>query len=153
MTNSEQQIAEFLAAFDPEIGALAQKLRKFLRKQTEPTMELVGDSTISVNIGYGFSPKAWDCYVAIIVYSKHINLSFPYGASLADPEGLLQGTGARIRHIRVDALKDAQAPDVIDLLADARDIALAAADPASKNKAGVTTMIKEIKGKKRRPAK
>jgi len=151
MTNSEQQIAEFLAAFDPEIGALAQQLRKFLRKQTKPTMELVGDSTISVNIGYGFSPKAWDCYVAIIVYSKHINLSFPSGATLADPKGLLQGTGARIRHIRVGTLKDAQAPDVIDLLANARDIALAAADKPTKNNAGIKTMIKKIKVKKRRP--
>jgi hypothetical protein len=114
-------------------------------------MELVGDSTISVNIGYGFTPKAWDCYVAIIVYSKHINLSFPSGASLADPKKLLQGTGARIRHIRVNTLKDAQAPDVKDLLTNARDNALAAVDSASEKKTGIETIIKAIKGKKRRP--
>ena len=77
LSDTEQQIATFLDSFNSEIASLTQQLREYLRKETKPTTELVGDSTISLNIGYGFTEKAWDCYCAIIVYSKHINISFP----------------------------------------------------------------------------
>jgi len=101
MSTTEQQIMKFLEPFNSEISSLAQQLRDHLRKETKPTIELVGDSTISVNIGYGFTEKAWDCFCAIIVYSKHINISFPSGVFLSDPQGLLQGKGKRIRHIKI----------------------------------------------------
>ena len=79
MNNTEQQIAKFLEPFNNEISSLAQRLRIHLKQETKPTIELVGDSTLSVNIGYGFTEKAWDCFCAIIVYSKHINISFLQG--------------------------------------------------------------------------
>ena len=95
MNDTEQQIREFLEPFNNEIISLALQLRDFLKQETKPTIELVGDSTISLNIGYGFTEKAWDCFYAIIFYSKHINISFPSGAFLTDPQGLLQGTGKK----------------------------------------------------------
>ena len=99
LDNAEQQIEHFILPFSREIRELAQQLRDYLKHETKPTVEIVGDSTISVNIGYGYTEKAWDCYCAIIVYSKHINISFPSGAILHDPKGFLQGTGKRIRHM------------------------------------------------------
>lgn len=95
MSPSEQQIEKFLEPFDSDLSSLAQKLRKHINKETAPTVELVGDSTISLNIGYGFTEKAWDCYCAIIIYSKHINISFPSVASLSDSKEILQGSGKR----------------------------------------------------------
>lgn len=90
MNNTEEHLAKFLDPFNNEIASLAQQLSNYLRKETKPTIELIGDSTISLNIGYGFTEKAWDCFCAIIVYSKHINISFPSGAFLSDPQGILQ---------------------------------------------------------------
>ncbi len=151
MSTPEQQIVKFLEPFDSEISSLAQKLRDYLRKETKPTIELVGDSTISVNIGYGFTEKAWDCFCAIIVYSKHINISFPSGAFLSDPHGLLQGTGKRIRHIKIRNYDDINAPAVRNLLLEARDKALALVEDNSGKEYSFKTIVKPISGIKKRP--
>jgi len=151
MPNPEQQIAKFLAPFSDEIRDLAQQLRDYLKAKTNPTIELVGDSHLSVNIGYSFTEKAWDSYCAIIVYSKHINISFPSGAKLTDPQGLLQGTGSRIRHIRISEFKDVKKPAVTKLLLEARNNALALVDEKRTDQDEVRTIVKSISGKKRRP--
>ena len=121
MNDTEQQIKKFLQPFNNEIISLAIQLRDFIKEETKPSTEVVGDSTISLNIGYGFTEKAWDCFCAIIVYSKHINISFPSGAFLSDPHGLLQGKGKKIRHIRINDLDDVKNPAVKGLLLEARN--------------------------------
>jgi hypothetical protein len=35
------------------------------------------------------------------VFKKHVNVGFYNGASLADPKSLLEGTGKRMRHVKV----------------------------------------------------
>jgi hypothetical protein len=39
------------------------------------------------------------CYLG--AYRDHVNLGFYYGAELPDPEGLMEGTGKKLRHIKV----------------------------------------------------
>lgn len=103
---------------------MAQSLRAYLKKETMPAFELVGANAKSFNIGYGFTTTAWDCYCAIIVYRKHINISFPSGASLSDPEGLLHETGVRVRHLKITQLQDMKTVAVKNLLMKARENAL-----------------------------
>jgi hypothetical protein len=53
-------------------------------------------------IGYGVGPKKMSqhfCYIA--AQREYVNLGFYYGADLPDPEGLLEGTGKKLRHIKV----------------------------------------------------
>lgn len=53
-------------------------------------------------IGYGVGPKKMSehfCYIA--AQSKYVNLGFYYGADLHDPERLLEGSGKKLRHIKV----------------------------------------------------
>ena len=151
MKDTEIQIEQYLYPFNDKLQLLAQDLRQFLKKETKPTYELVGDSTISLNIGYGFTKKAWDCYCAIIVYSKHINISFPSGAFLSDPEDLLQGKGKRIRHIKIKALDDVKKLDVRNLLMEARNKALEDVKEINEEEKPVQTIIKQISGVKKRP--
>ena len=150
-SNIELQITKFLKPFDSELSCLAQQLRDHLKKETKPTIELVGDSTISVNIGYGFTEKAWDCFCAIIVYSKHINISFPSGAFLSDPNGILKGTGKRIRHIKIKNINDINNPAVKNLLLEARDKALALVEEEGMKNYSLKTIVKPISGIKKRP--
>ena len=35
------------------------------------------------------------------VFAAHVNVGFFYGSSLSDPAGLLQGTGRRMRHVKL----------------------------------------------------
>ena len=93
VNNPEKDLAELLAPYSEEIRCFAEALRDFLKTETQPAYELVGKSGTAVNIGYGFTTSGWDCFCAIIVYRKHINISFPSGASLDDPEGGLHGEG------------------------------------------------------------
>ncbi len=39
-------------------------------------------------------------FVYITGFSKHANLGFLGGASLNDPDGVLEGTGAAMRHVK-----------------------------------------------------
>ena len=151
MIDTEQQIKKFLEPFNNEIISLAIQLRDFIKEETKPSTELVGDSTISLNIGYGFTEKAWDCFCAIIVYSKHINLSFPSGAFLSDPQGLLQGTGKKIRHIRISNLSDVKAPAVKGLLLEARNRSIDLLSESTIERDNTRTIIKPISGNKKRP--
>ena len=34
-------------------------------------------------------------------FRAHVNIGYFYGAALADPAGLLQGTGKRMRHVKL----------------------------------------------------
>ena len=45
-------------------------------------------------------------------FKAHANVGFFYGAMLADPAGLLEGEGKRMRHVK---LRPGQAPDVAAL--------------------------------------
>lgn len=147
----ETLIDNFLMPFPKNLTDLAQGLRKYLKTLTQPAYESVGDSTISVNIGYGYTEKAWDCFCAIIVYSKHMNISFPSGADLNDPDNLLVGTGKRVRHIRIEKLEDIKSTGLTKLLLEARNNALLLTDKPLDKSVEVKTIIKPIKGVKKRP--
>ncbi len=58
-------------------------------------------------IGYGVGPKKMSehfCYIG--AQKDYVNLGFYYGADLPDPEDLLEGTGKKLRHIK---LRDVEA--------------------------------------------
>ena len=122
--DAEALIAEGLASRPEGLRAFTQALREFLKQETHPAYELGATSTQSFNLGYGFTPKAWDCYCAIIVYRSHLNLSFPSGAQLDDPDQLLQGSGSRIRHLKIRNLDDLRNPPARSLLQAAREHSL-----------------------------
>ena len=48
--------------------------------------------------------------------SAWVNLGFYQGVDLADPEGLLEGTGAKMRHVKIRSLDAAQLPEVRALI-------------------------------------
>jgi hypothetical protein len=67
--------------------------------------------------GYGVGPKKMSeqfCYIA--VFKDRINLGFYYGAELPDPEGLLEGTGELLRHVKISALEQLEDPALRRLL-------------------------------------
>lgn len=44
--------------------------------------------------------------------SDHVNLGFMKGADMTDPDGLLEGTGKRMRHIKVRNSADLESPEI-----------------------------------------
>lgn len=140
MDSAEEKITELLSPYRREIRDFAQALRVLLKAETEPAFELAGVSAQSFNLGYSFTTTSWDSYCAIIVYRNHINLSFPSGAELLDPEGLLHGTGKRVRHLKLESLEDLEIPAARDLLLQARNHAFTKAGEPEWEQ--ITTVIK-----------
>ena len=50
---------------------------------------------------------------------KHLNLGFFYGAHLADPDNLLEGSGKDLRHLKIRSAADLEKPAVRRLIEDA----------------------------------
>lgn len=68
-------------------------------------------------VGYGIGPKKMSehfCYLA--PQKNHVNLGFMYGANLPDPEGLLEGTGNLMRHVKIKTREDVERPAIRNLI-------------------------------------
>jgi hypothetical protein len=148
-------LIKFLKPYDPEIQDLALKLRALVLEEMAPCYENIYDAYNAVAIGYGMSDRLRDGIFHIAVYSKHVNLGFNDGATLADPKGLLQGAGSRIRHLTIRTSVDLKRPEIRSYIRRARKVALADArklgGPKSPEPEGVISTVKAIYPKKRRP--
>ncbi|HEY6619515.1 MAG TPA: DUF1801 domain-containing protein [Steroidobacteraceae bacterium] len=52
-------------------------------------------------------------------FKSHVNVGFFYGASLKDPAGLLEGSGKRMRHVKLKPGAELNAAALRDLIDDA----------------------------------
>ena len=78
----------------PELGALARTWFERMRECGGDVRELMHDGCPTACV-----EDAAFGYVG--VYRAHVNVGFFRGAELADPKGLLEGTGRRMRHVKV----------------------------------------------------
>ena len=74
-------------------------------------------------IGFAPSEHASEGIFSIALYPKHINFFFLQGAKLPDPDGLLQGEGSVVRHIRLEDEKTLDLPEVKAMMATAMKMA------------------------------
>jgi hypothetical protein len=111
----DAQLDELLSGSSPEMTAVARELRAVVA-------EALPDGTEQVDFGnrllaIGRSMKMRDLLFAIIPHSAHVNLQLADGIDLPNPGGLIEGTGKRIRHIKVrsvDAARSAPVRAAID---------------------------------------
>ena len=48
--------------------------------------------------------------IGLIPHTAHVNVQLADGALLADPDGIVEGTGKRIRHVKCRSLDDVARP-------------------------------------------
>ena len=130
------------------------QLRALLLDEMAPCYENIYDAYSAVAIGYGTSEKLGDGIFHIAVYAKGANLGFNDGATLADPKGILEGSGNRIRHIKIRKPEDLERPELRAYIRRAKTKALAAARKLGERHpppVHVVSTVKAIYPKKRRP--
>jgi Domain of unknown function (DU1801) len=110
------QLRAFLAAFDPSITTLFLATRAAVLAAAPHANELIYDAYNAVSAAYSFSDRLREAFCHVAGYAKYVNLGFNRGAELADPTGVLVGTGAKIRHVRIAAVADLRAPALQALL-------------------------------------
>jgi hypothetical protein len=142
---TETRLAAFIDRFEPAHAALIRACRATLRAQLPTAMELVYDNYNFFVIGYCSTPRASDCIVSIAAAANGVGLSFYRGASLADPTGLLQGSGKQNRFIRLPSVDTLALPGVRALIR-AAVLQAPVALPAS---GGGGTVIQSISAKQR----
>ena len=110
------RLAEFIDKFEPKNATLIRRCREVLRAQLPTADELVYDNYNFFVIGYCATPRASDCIVSIAASANGVGLSFYNGATLPDPDGLLQGSGKQNRFIRVPSVALLKSPGVQTLI-------------------------------------
>jgi hypothetical protein len=87
-----------------------------LRKRFPTANELVYDNYNFLVFGFCSTERPSDCIVSLAANAKGIGLSFYYGATLPDPDKLLQGSGNQNRFIRLESAATLTKPQVEALL-------------------------------------
>ena len=112
----EQQLAKFIAKFDPKHRALIVSARRALRKRLPTANELVWDNYNFFVIGYSATERPSDSVVALAAASNGVGLSFYRGATLPDPHRILLGSGKQNRFVRLESAKTLARPEVEALI-------------------------------------
>jgi hypothetical protein len=143
--SAEKQLDRFLNAYTPEVANVARKTLVKLRKRLPHAIELVYDNYNALAIGFAPSDRASEGVFSIALYPKYVTLFFLQGAKLPDPDGLLQGAGSRVRHIRLEDEKTLDRADVKAMMATAMKMAKVPFDEKTEYK----LVIKSVSAKQR----
>ena len=111
-----QQVAGFIARFDPAIAKLARAARAGLRKRWPTALELVYDNYNALAIGFAPNERTSEVIVSVAVFPRGVSLYFTNGRSLPDPQKRLQGAGNKGRFLRFEGVALFKDPAVDALL-------------------------------------
>jgi hypothetical protein len=82
-----------------KLHGVARALRDFVKKTVPGTKETENSWGVPTF-------EAPDPFCFYMVGKNHVTFGFHFGTSLKDPEGLLEGTGKNIRHVKLHAVED-----------------------------------------------
>ena len=99
----------FLAIDERPVGPLALALRGIVLEAAPDAIEQLFRNHPSA-LWYGRGPKMADMVLYIAMASAHVNLGFCRGAAMADPDGVMEGAGKVMRHIKFRSEQDLQRP-------------------------------------------
>lgn len=147
----EQQLEAMLAEFTPDIAARAAEAIARLRARLPTATVMVYDNYNALAVGFMPAMRPSEAIVSIAVFPRWVTLCFlKDGPRLPDPDGLLNGAGNRVRHLRLPEASHLEAPAVAALL----DAALSMAEPPMPASGSGPLIIRSISPKRRprRPA-
>ena len=107
VSNGKSQLFQFPSAIrrDPlidawmhehagELGAIAQRWFDVMRACGDDVRELLHDGHPTACVGDA-------AFAYVNAFKAHVNVGFFRGAEIADPDGLLEGTGKFMRHVKL----------------------------------------------------
>lgn len=150
-TAARKTLETFIAKYSLEVASQARAALRKMTKRLPSAVRLVYDNYNALAIGFGPTDRASDAIFFIAVWPRWVSLFFLNGAQLADPDGLLNGTGSRARHVvlqNVALLDDARVQALMTQALDRAGTQLAGAGPGH-------IIIKSVSPKQRprRPAR
>jgi hypothetical protein len=92
-----------------ELGTIAQRWFEVMRDCGDDVRELLHDGHPTACVGdaaFGY----------VNAFKAHVNVGFFRGAEIADPDGLLVGTGKFMRHVKLRPEHDVDAAALMQLI-------------------------------------
>jgi len=112
-----QTVEQFLSTYPADVRELALKTRALVKEIVPDAQERVYEAYKTIGYGSGTKMDAMFCYIAPM--KDRINLGFYRGTVLPDADGLLEGTGKLLRHVKVRSMAEVERPALRQLIADA----------------------------------
>ena len=106
--NKSEEVDQLIEALPNNIQEITATLRKLIFETSDNFIEEIKWSKPS----YGINQNI--CYLQ--ASKNHVNLGFYSGASLADKDNLLEGTGKQMRHIRIKKVDEIQSEKIKALI-------------------------------------
>ena len=94
------------------LGAIARRWFDVIRACGDDVRELLHD-------GHPTACIADAAFAYVNAFRAHVNVGFFRGAELADPDGLLEGTGKYMRHVKLEPGHDVDAAALARLIEEA----------------------------------
>ena len=91
------------------LGALAQRWFDVIRECGDDVREVLHDGHPTACVGNA-------AFAYVDAFRAHVNVGFFHGAELADPVGLLEGTGKYMRHVKLRPDVDIDAAALVALI-------------------------------------
>ena len=88
--------------FPDELAAIAQRWFEVMRNCGNDVRELLHDGHPTACIGDA-------AFAYVDAFKAHVNVGFFRGSEIADPDGLLEGTGRFMRHVKLVPKRDSNA--------------------------------------------
>lgn len=104
-----KELIQLLERYDRRVQEIALALREVVIEEMAPCCESIYEVYI-ISLVYSAPEKDAVCYIG--VNRNHVNLGFHQGARLSDPEGLLEGAGKQMRHIKIHSANDLMNPAI-----------------------------------------
>ena len=87
-------VETWMARHAGELGVIARRWFDVLRGCGDDVRELLHDGHPTACVGEA-------AFGYVNAFTAHVNVGFFRGAQIADPDGLLQGTGKFMRHVKI----------------------------------------------------
>jgi hypothetical protein len=102
-------IEVWMHAHSGELGAIARRWFEVMRTCGDDVRELLHDGHPTACVGDA-------AFAYVNAFKAHVNVGFFRGAEIADPGGLLEGTGKFMRHVKLRPERDVDATPLRKLI-------------------------------------
>jgi hypothetical protein len=102
MASTTSQVSALISMYSPAVARQFRVTRAFIRKYFPRGYELIFENYNALGCGYSLTDRGSGVVVSVVAYPRWVTVFFFHGIELSDPDRLLQGSGARIRSIRLE---------------------------------------------------
>jgi hypothetical protein len=102
-------IESWMREHSGELGAIARHWFEVMRGRGADVRELLHDGHPTACVGDA-------AFAYVNAFTAHVNVGFFRGAEIADPKGLLEGTGKFMRHVKLRLDRDVEAAALTKLI-------------------------------------